>query len=244
MRYNKLLVGALTLVLLVGQSLVLPAFWRLGLADTALVAFAIFLVTGTASTLGALLTGMAAGCRLRPLAVLLWSVVLAIGTAFFWDNFSYGWLGLHLQDSLPLLFWNVLAGRGMQTKLLALALVLVAYCALAPAVVVAANRLCRRFPWLEVRKDFNWLAILGAAGAGIVCADESAARYTMSPAGYRLRADRVWISNLLRLNPPPPAPGSLVIERPAFWQLPDEREVQDALDQLNPSMVRRPLSVS
>ncbi len=59
-----------------------------------------------------------AGCFTeRWSAAAAWSLVSVLASFFLWDNLSYRWVGLHLDDTIPLLYWSTITSfRAMERK--------------------------------------------------------------------------------------------------------------------------------
>src|SRR5581483_11077873 len=55
---------------------------------------------------GTLLLGYSTNATPRWLGRWMWSTIVVLSTLYCWDVFGFAWLGLHLDDSVPLLYWS------------------------------------------------------------------------------------------------------------------------------------------
>lgn len=171
-----------------------------------------------------------------------WMIALSISTIYFWDHFSYLWLGLHLDDAVPLLSQNVQGDfHVMRRSLIALFAVLAAYSAQLIVGTFGARWLFRRFSIFQnsVRlRRVVYLLILLAFGYGI---EQAIAPHTMTPRGYEARADSIWQFKMARgVGTPTPLLTRAQVE---FPPRPSEAAIEQALSSISPQSVERPLNV-
>ena len=93
-------------LLLLGQAVFLREFSSATSFEKAVVMFSVLMHTVTLIAAVILALGVAAKRLPPPLVRWLWSTALVASSLYCWDYFGYGWLGLHLGDSIPMLYWS------------------------------------------------------------------------------------------------------------------------------------------
>ncbi len=70
-----------------------------------------------ATTLICLILLVAGAYSQRWQAASVWTVAGLLASLFLWDNLSYRWLGLHIEETIPLLYWSMMTTfRAVQRK--------------------------------------------------------------------------------------------------------------------------------
>ncbi len=243
MKVNLPLLAVVTLATGLGQVAELAPFRAWTTADLGVGLLAAGLNTAAWTTACAATAALLDRLGRRALTVSFWSLALFLSTLVFWDGFSYRWLALHLDDSLPMLYWNIAADfQGMRAKVLALALVLGAYAVGGPLVVAACRALSGRLPGGDRALTWRqWSALLLVAMTLGGLEPVVAARWSSAP-GYRRRHEVIWLAHLREAAPPAQA-GAWVIHHPVFNPLPTEKQVREVLATVHPGDGRANLSV-
>jgi membrane-anchored protein YejM (alkaline phosphatase superfamily) len=175
----------------------------------------------------------------------LWMVSLSVSTAYVWDHFSYQWLALHLDDSIPMLVQN--AGTDflvMRSKMTALIAVLAAYIAVLILGTVVTRYVCRRFSIFQKPVAVRALLVILALGSAGYAAEQLISPYTMTPKAYQARAGALWQLRFRDDSGMSTGRAALfTLDSVQFKQRPGRDTVERVLAGVTPQGVEHPLNI-
>ena len=211
-----------------------------GARDVTLLLAVVTALTAVLTSAVALAAAAAARYR-RPVSVALWTVAYIAAGIFVCDALSYGWLALHLDESLVMLYLYAQADPiGIASKLIGLsagaALILCVSGALAYWVATAGRAVST--------SQARFRPLFGV----VVClvfwlGTETAAARLLSSAGLGVRRHAIWIPAAVPASARADAGSLFTIDRPRFVQLPGAAAGRAQLDRITPASVAAPLNV-
>ena len=237
-------IAGITILPLVGQGLLVDRFPPMRAHELAWVLFSM-------SSYSALLAAVAAavgGCAARRGAgwwpALIWMLLVGSASMYLADTFSYMWLRLHVDETLPLLVENIpLFQTTMRSKMAALV-----GAAAAGAAFFVAGTAGVRYAMAHVRLfampvKASRIAVAIGVLAVLVVAERLAAPHMLSLGPYEAKIRVLWQPGIYVPRHPQAPAYVFEIEAPQFRQVPDEPSIVSTLSALDPADLTRPRNI-
>ena len=241
---NVPVLAGVMIVTLAGQVGLLSKLPEMAATELAWVVLSIACYSSLFTALAALAGGYAGRTGAGFVSALAWMVLLAASSLYLANCAGYLWLGLHLDETLPMLVENLPSFQTtMRSKMTALIGVIIVFMtAFIGGTLVLWHARGRR-AWLErpttVRRAAAWVCGL----ALLLGAERTLAPHVLGPAAYDARNRVLW-QPLLYAPRHPAAPARIFeIDAPQFRQVIPEAAIADALSKVGPADVQRPKNV-
>jgi uncharacterized protein len=235
---------AIGVLLVLGQLLQLSSFPTLSGAERGWLVCSILCYSGVLVGLAAVAGGLASRQNTGLLAALLWTILLGSSSVYLIDHFSYNWLSLHLNETVPLLVQNVRTDfQVMGSKKLLLILAICAYGAFVVAGTFLVWEGMKRTAWCARPVSLRATLLFTAISMALLAADRVVAPHVLSATTYQAKNDVLWQVNVYTPRHPLQRQPILDIESPKFRQLPDESTIDAALASLNPASATHPYNI-